>query len=121
MKIAASINKVYVCNVAYPQLVAAGGNEAADEVLVLVVAVIGVGGMARLRTSLHQLKITQQVKEGITAGHPVVNEHTLHHQPQLVVPYTWVHLTYLSHCINNAYHAMRTLLLALLLLVVGLL
>lgn len=120
MKIAASIHQVYVCNVTYPQLVGAGGNEAADEVFVLVVAVIGVGGMARFRTSLHQLKITQQVEEGITAGNPVAKEYPLRHKPQLVVADTGIHLADLLHCVHDAHDAEEVFLITLLPLVIGL-
>ena len=51
-------------------------------------------------------------------GHPVAQEHALHHQPQLVVPDAGIHLTDLLHGIHDANHAEQVLLVVLLFLVI---
>ena len=76
--------------------------------------------MTRLRAFLRQLVVTQQLQESITSWHPVTEEHTLRHQPQLVVANTWVHLADLPDGIHDALHAEEVLLVALLFLVIGL-
>ena len=107
--------------ISHPQLIGPCGYEAADEVLVLVVAVVRVCRMARLGTLLHQLEVAQQLQEGVTAGYPVAKEHALRHQPQLNATNAWIHLANLLHGIHYAHNAEEVLLVALLLLVIGLL
>ena len=120
MQIAAAIHQVDVRDVAHPELIGVCGHEAPDEVLVLVVAVVRVRRVARLRALLHQSEITQQPKECVTARHPVVQKHALHHQPQLVVADARVHLAYLPHCVHNAHHTKSVLIVALAILVISL-
>ena len=120
VQVAAVVHQVDVRDVAHPKLVGTCRNEAADEVLVPVVAVVRVRRMTRLRAFLRQLVVTQQLQESITSWHPVTEEHTLRHQPQLVVANTWVHLADLPDGIHDALHAEEVLLVALLFLVIGL-
>jgi len=120
MQIAAVVHQVDVRDVAHPQLVRTCRHESAYEVLVLVVAVVRVRRVARLGTFLRQLEVTQQLQEGIAPGHPVMEEHTLRHQPQLVVADAWVHLADLAHCVHDAHDAEEVHLIVLLLLVIGL-
>ena len=120
VQVAAAVHEVDVRDIAHPQLIGTCGHEAADEVLVLVVAVVRVRRMTRLGTLLHQLEVAQQLQEGITPGHPVAKEHPLRHQPQLDAADTWVHLADLLHGIYDAHHAEEVFLVALLLLVIGL-
>ena len=117
---AAAVHEVDVRDVAHPQLIGARGYEAADEVLVLVVAVVRVRRMARLRAFLHQLEVAQQLEERVTSGHPVALEHALHHQPQFVVADARVHLADLPDGIHDAHHAEDVLLVTLAILVVSL-
>ena len=120
MQIAAAVHEVDVRDVAHPQLIGARGYEAADEVLILVVAVVRVRRMARLRAFLHQLEVAQQLEERVTSGHPVALEHALHHQPQFVVADARVHLADLPDGIHDAHHAEDVLLVTLAILVVSL-
>ena len=121
VQVAAALHEVYVRNVAHPELVGTCRHKAADEVPVLVVAVVRVRRVARLGAPLHQLEVAKKVQEGISPRHPVAKEHTLHHQPQLVVPDAGVHLAYLPDGIHDAHHTGKVLTVALLLLVIGLL
>lgn len=58
----------YVGYVGHPQLVRGGGREAAHEVLPLVVAVVGVGRAAGLRTRQHETATAEQAEEAVAAG-----------------------------------------------------
>ena len=120
VQVTAPVHKVDVSYVAYPQLVGTRRHEAADEVLVLVVAVVRVRRVTWLRTLLHQLEVAQQLQKSVASGYPVAQEHALHHQPQFVVADARVHLADLLHCVHNAHYAEDILLVALAFLVIGL-
>ncbi len=120
VEVAAAVHKVYIGDVAHPQLVRGRRNEAPDEVPVPAVAVVRVRRVARLRPPLHQPELTQQPEERVAPWHPVRLEHALHHQPQLVVSDARVQLTYLANGIHDAHHALDVILLALALLVIRL-
>ena len=71
-------------------------------------------------TLLHQLKIAKQVKEGVTTRNPVRQEHTLHHQPQLVVTYTRVQRADFPNGIHDAHHTQDVFLVMLEILIISL-
>ncbi len=81
VQVAAAIHEVDVRDVAHPEPVGTCRHEAADEVPVLVVAVVRVRRMAGLRTPLQQLEVAQQLEERVATGHPVADKHAPHHQP----------------------------------------
>jgi len=120
VQVAAVVHQVDVRDVAHPKLVGACRDEAADEVLVPVIAVVRIRRMTRFRAFLRQLEVTQQLQESIASWNPVTEEHPLRHQPQLVVTDTRVHLADLLHGIHDAHHAEEVLLVALQFLVIGL-
>ena len=97
VQVAAAVHKVDVRDVAYPELIRPYGDEAADEVPVLAVAVVRVRRMARPWTPLHQLEVAQQAEERIPTGNPVAPEHALRHQPELVIADAGIHLADLPH------------------------
>ena len=97
VQVAAAVHKVDVRDVAYPELIRPCGDEAADEVPVLAVAVVRVRRMARPWTPLHQLEVAQQAEERIPTGNPVAPEHALRHQPELVIADAGIHLADLPH------------------------
>ena len=76
--------------------------------------------MAWLRTPLHQMEVAKQSEERVAPGHPIEQEHALHHQPQLVVADAGIHLSDLSDGIHDAHHAEDVLLVTLAILVVSL-
>ena len=120
VQIATAVHQVDVRNVTHPELIGMCGHKAPNEVLVLVVAVVRVRCMTRLRALLHQLEVPQQPKERIATWYPIAQEHTLRHQPQLVVTDARVHLTQLLHGIHDAPYTQQVLLITLALLVIGL-
>ena len=71
-------------DVSHPQLVGCGRDKAPYQVLVLVVAVVGVRRVARLRLGKHQALAAHQHEEAVTPRHEVAPEHCYEHQPQLV-------------------------------------
>ena len=73
-----------VGDVGSPKLVGCGRDKAPDQVLVLVVAVVGVRRVAGLRLGKHQPLAAHQHKEAVTPRHEVAPEHRYEHQPQLV-------------------------------------
>ncbi len=77
----------YIGYVGHPQLVRGGGREAAHEVLPLVVAVVGVGRAAGLRTRQHETTPAEQAEEAVAAGHPFTTEDRAEHQPRLAAAY----------------------------------
>ena len=60
VQVAAAIHKVYIRDVAHPELVSMCRHEASDEVLVFMVAMVRVRCMTGLRALLHQLDRYQQ-------------------------------------------------------------
>jgi len=76
--------------------------------------------MAWLRTPLHQMEVAKQSEERVAPGHPIEQEHALHHQPQLVVADTGVHLTDLPDSIHDAHHTEHMLIVTFAILVIGL-
>ena len=120
MQVATVVHQVDVRDIAHPELVRSCRHEAADEVLVPVIAVVRVRRVARLGTLLRQLEVAQQLEECIAARHPVAKEHALRHQPELVIADAWIHLADLLHGIHDVYHAGEVFIVTLLLLVVGL-
>jgi len=105
VQVAAAVRQVDVRDVAHPQLVTSCGNEAADEVLVLVVAVVRVRRVPGLGAALHQAGVAQKAQERVAPRHPVTLEHALRHQPELQVADARVHFTDLPHGIDDATHA----------------
>ena len=63
MQVAASASEVDVGDIALPQLVSCRRLEALDEILPLVVAVVGVRRRTALARLLHESVATQQVQE----------------------------------------------------------
>ena len=120
VQVAAVIHQVDVCNIADPKLVRTCGNEAADEVLVPVVAVVRVRRTAWLGTLLHQVEVAQQPQERVPARYPAAKEHAVHHKPKLVVADTGILLADYPDGINDAHHTQQVVLVALLLLIVRL-
>lgn len=102
MQIATSVHQVYVSYVTDPQPIGSSRNVSLYLVLVLVIAMVRVGRMPWLGLGKRKPEIVHDVQEGITSRNPVALEHTLEHQPQLVVAYAGIHLTDLLHGIDNA-------------------
>ena len=120
MQVAAVVHQVDVRDVAHPELVRSCRDEAADEVLVPVIAVVQVRRVARIGTLLRQLEVAQQLQECVAARHPVAKEQALRHQPELVIADTGIHLPNLPNGIHDVHHAREVFIITLLLLVIGL-
>ena len=101
MQIAASVYKLDIGNIAYPQLIGTRRNESLDEVLPLVVAVVGVRRGAALTRLLHQSMTAQQVHKLVAPKHPSRIEHHREHQPEFHAADARINLTYLTYCIKN--------------------
>lgn len=83
MQVAAlAIGKWYVCYVAHPQEIRSCRDIFPYQVLVLVVSVVGIGGMARARTSQTQTFAFQKGVESVTTHH-AATEHIGSHEPYL--------------------------------------
>ena len=120
MQVAASANKVDVGDVALPQLVSRRRSESLDEVLPLMVAVVGVRRGTALARLLHEPVTTQQVQERIAPGHPARIEHHAEHLPELYPADARVKSADLLHGIKDADLACQPLRIVRLLLVKGL-
>ena len=81
MQIAASASDVNIGYIALPQLVGSCWFESLDEILPLVVAVVGVRRRTAPARLLHESVTTQQVQERITPRHPACVEHHAEHRP----------------------------------------
>jgi len=81
MQVAASASEVNVGDVALPQLVRCRWLESLDEILPLVVAVVGVRRRTALARFLHKMVATQQVQKRIAPRHPARIEHYTEHRP----------------------------------------
>ena len=102
VQVAASVCQVDVRDVAHPQLVRTRGHKAADEVLVLAVAVVRVRRVPGLGAALHQAEVAQQAQERVAPRDPVLMKHALHHQPELQVADARVHLADLTDGVYDA-------------------
>ena len=120
MQVAAIVHQVDVRDIAHPELIRSCRHEAADEVLVLVVAVVRVRRVARLGMLLRQLEVAQQLEECVAPRHPVTKEHALGHQPELVITDAWIHLADLLYGIHDMHHTQKVFFITRLLLVIGL-
>ena len=120
VQVAAVAHQVDVRDVAHPQLVRPCRHEAADEVLVLAVAVVRVRRTAWLGTLLHQPEVAQQPQERVPTRHPAAKEHAVHHQPELVVADAGILLSDYPYGIHDTHHAKQILAVALILLIVRL-
>lgn len=101
VQVTAPIIEFYIGDVAHPQLVGGRGNEIFDEVLPLVVAMVGVRRGADPAGFLHQMVAAQQVQKRIPSGHPSAVKHRRQHQPQFHSTNTGIDLPYLVHGIKN--------------------
>ena len=79
-----------VGDISHPQLVGCSEHDVLDQVLVLVVAVVGVRRMTGLRFGKHQFLTAQQDVEAVAAWNKGAPEHIDEHQPQLVAAYTGI-------------------------------
>lgn len=71
-------------NVGCPKLVGCDWDKALYQVLVLVIAVVGVRRVAGLRLGKHQTLAAQQHEETVTTRYEVTPKHRNEHQPKLV-------------------------------------
>ena len=120
MQVAASASEVYIGYITLPQLVGCRRGESLDEILPLVVAVVGVGRRAAPAGFLHQVVATQQLQERIAPGHPARIVHHAEHRPQLNSTYARIKPADLTHGIKDAYLTCQSLRIVRLLLVKGL-
>ena len=74
-------------DVGYPKSVCSSRNKAFYQVLVLVVAVVGVRRVAGLRLGKHQPLAAHQHEKAVPTRHEVTPEHRYEHQPKLVAAY----------------------------------
>ena len=97
MQIAAPAIELDIGDVAHPQLVGTRRDESLDEVLPLVVAVVGVRRGAAPAGLLHQVVPAKHVHELVAPGHPARIEHHREHQPEFHAPDAGVNPAYLTH------------------------
>lgn len=71
-------------NVGCPKLVGCDWDKALYQVLVLVIAVVGIRRVAGLRLGEHQTLAAQDGEEAVTPRHEVAPEHRYEHKPKLV-------------------------------------
>lgn len=83
VQIAVSISRGEVGDIRHPQLVGGCQDKPADEVLPLVVTVVGVGRMTGLRGRKHQMMTAQKDVKTIPSHDIVPSVHVFEHQPQL--------------------------------------
>ena len=80
-------------DVGHPELVGRSRHKVLDEVLPLVVAVVGVRRVARLRSGKHQPPAAQDDEETVASWNEVAPEHGDEHQPQLIATYARILIT----------------------------
>ena len=107
-------------DIGYPKLVCSGRDKAFYQVLVLVVAVVGVRRVARFRLGKHQPLTAQQHEEPVTSRNEVPAEQRDEHQPQLVASKTGIFITDLLDGLNDLLLMLHLLLNVSLRLVEGL-
>lgn len=120
MQVAASLVRVDVGYVAYPQTVCRIRDVALYQILPFVVTVVGVGGMPTAGRLSEQFVVAQELQEGISARHPSTPEQVAQHQPQLVTADTRIDRTYLGDDTQDAGLPAKEFLTVRLLLVIGL-
>ena len=120
VQIAASVSEVDVGDVALPELVSGRRLESLDEILPLMVAVVGVSRGTALARLLHESVATQQVQERIAPRHPARIEHHAKHLPEFHSADARVKPTDLLHGIKDTDLACQFLRIVRLLLVKGL-
>ena len=120
MQVTASTSEVNVSDITLPQLVCSRWPEALDEILPLVIAVVGVRRGTALARLLHQMVATQQVQERVAPRHPTLIEHHAQHRPKFHTSDAWIKPADFMHSIKNAYLTCQFLRLVRLLLVKGL-
>ena len=120
MQVAASAYKVDIGYVALPQLVGGRRLKSLDEILPLMVAMVGISRGAAPAGLLHQMVATQHVQERIAAGHPSRAEHPTEHIPELYAADARVKPADFMHGINNPNLTCQLLSIIRLLLVKGL-
>ena len=120
MQVAASASEVDVGDVALPQLVGSRRPESLDEILPLVVSVVGVRRGAAPAGLLHEPAATQQVQERVASGHPARIEHHAEHLPELNPADARIKTADFMHGIKDSYLTCQLLRIVRLLLVKGL-
>ena len=120
VQVGAVVHQVNVSYVAHPELIGPCRDKSSDEVLMHVVTVVRVRRRARFRPFLHEVEVTEQVQERIASGNPIMEEHALGHEPQLVISDARVHFADLADCIHQSAHSQHIFLIVSLVFVIGL-
>ena len=120
VQVGAAVHQVNVSYVAHPELIGTCRNKSPDKVLIHAVTVVRVRRRARLRPFLHEVEVAEQVQERIASGNPIMEEHALRHEPQLVISDARVHLADLADSVHQTAHTQHIFLIVLPVLVVSL-
>ena len=120
VQVAASTCEIDVGDVALPQLVSGRRLESLDEILPLMVAVVGVRRGTAPARLLHKSMATQHIQKRIAPRHPARIEHHAEHLPELHTADTWIKTADLMHGIKDTYLTCQSLRIVRLLLVKGL-
>ena len=120
MQIATSVSKVYVGYIANPQSVSFRRNVTFNQILVLPVAMVGIGRLTGFGSFLKQSQTSEHSKECITSRHPIGSIHPLEHQPKLVIADAWIQLADFQHGVFDTHHPPNQLIVVCLALVIRL-
>lgn len=120
MQITAAIACVDVGDITDPKLTRRRRYKVLYQILILMIAMVGIGSMTWLGAFQRDSECAHQVEELIPARNPSFAEHTLHHEPEFEAADTGILLSYFACCVEYAVDTPYPFCFVSLLLVIGL-